>query len=177
MAPFPVGYGLLVPDEPHNLMRGLEVEFQARYGDNPGLRQPPHITFKAPFATEDLEPHRKYLDALAATTPPVDVEFTQISFFDGGVMFLDVAPNAALGALTSRVLRDLGPAAAPSQFEANGNVHYHGTLAFMDPAKLEQAKKDFSRPVRLHFSADQIGLFLGISNYDWIVVRVAKLSG
>ena len=83
-------------------MRDVELEFRERIGGNPGLHQPPHVTFKAPFATEDLQKHRDYLDALALSTAPVEVEFNGISFFDGGVMFLDVAPNAALASLTRR---------------------------------------------------------------------------
>ncbi len=71
-----VGYGVLMPPAVFNQMRDLELAFASRYGENPGLHQPPHITLKAPFDTKDLSKHRWYLDDLRQSVGPVDVRLT-----------------------------------------------------------------------------------------------------
>lgn len=178
--PYAVGYAVLVPDDVFNAMRQLELEMRERYGSNPGLRQPPHVTVKAPFATRDLARHRAYLDALAQRTAAFDVELDGIAFFEerGGVAFLDVvSPNLHLTELTATILRDLAPEAAPSSYEAANRVHYHATLAFLDADGLERARRDYAavRP-RFRFRAERLGLFLGIGGPEWIVIRLAPLG-
>jgi 2'-5' RNA ligase len=176
-----IGYGVLVPPSVFNRMRDLQLDVLARYGENHGLHQPPHITVKAPFEIGDLEKHKRYLDVLGAETPPLSVTLSGVSFFDGGVMFLDVEANAGLKDLGQRILNDLGSEATPSPFEATGQVHHHATLAFMDPTKLPDAKRDFGRMRDVvTFEADQLGLFLGLggrNSPEWIVIRVAALRG
>lgn len=176
-----IGYGVLVPPTVFNRMRELELEFFALYGDNPGLHQPPHITVKAPFETNDLEKHKRYLDSLGAATAPFDVRLGGVSFFDGGVMFLDVERNPVLHDLGRRILNDLSPEATPSPFEGSGQVHHHATLAFMDPSRLEDARREFGTAEgAVTFKAERIGLFLGLggrNGSEWIVIRTAALRG
>jgi 2'-5' RNA ligase len=127
--PDAIGYAVLVLDDVFNAMRNLQLDLRERYGRSAGLRQPPHITVKAPFITPAHDRHRRYLDALAARTAPFEIELDGIAFFEepGAVAYLDVAqPNSELKSLTETILRDLGPEAAPSPYEAAGTVRDRG---------------------------------------------------
>jgi 2'-5' RNA ligase len=175
---YAVGYGLLVPDFVFNAVRELELDIYERYGGNHGLRQPPHITVKAPFATADLDAHERYLDALARRTDRFEVQLEGIAFFEepDAVAFVDVMANARLTELTAAILRELAPEATPSPYEASDSVHYHLTLAFLEAGMLARAKRDYAAVTpRFAFTADRLGLFVGLGGADWVVARVASL--
>lgn len=66
-----LAYALLVSDEVFNYVRQVQLEIHERFGENPELRLPPHITLKQPF--EALQ--RRILQDLARHgVRPAEVE-------------------------------------------------------------------------------------------------------
>lgn len=118
-------------DEAHNYVRDLQLSILRRHGRNPGLAAPPHVTLKLGFPAPDLAPFAAYLDELAATAAPVEVRLSGFDFFEEGIAFVDVAPNAGLDALRRRIVRELHERHQVPPHPLEGDAYrFHVTVAY-----------------------------------------------
>lgn len=172
-----IGYAVLVSDEVFNFMREFEVEFFQTFGANRGLAQPPHITIKGPFDTDDLRWHADYLDSLARQVKPFTVHLKGIGAFGPHAIFLDVLPHFALDQLSKKILSDL-PVKTHTPFEANHDIHHHATLAFPDSEEVfKQALIQYAdMRVDLEFTVERLALFYQHQD-SWIVYKKVQISG
>lgn len=175
-----IGFGILLEGEHFNYARRVELELRQWFGTDEGLRQPPHITFKAPFIVRSLEPFTDYLDELAAATQPFDVTVEGVGAFGSHVLFLDVQPNRELAALHVRVIDKLDHdfQVQPGRFEGQQMI-FHSTVAIGDPTEddfitaqewLRQDSPHFTFPVQ------NFGLFYRLEpDGGWIVCHQSAL--
>ena len=169
-----IGFGILLEKEHFNYARRLELELRQWFGSNEGLKQPPHITFKAPFTVNSMEPFANYLDELAATTHPFDVTVEGFGAFPPHVLYLDVEPNQELFALHTRVLEELDSAyqVPPGRFEGQ-QVKFHSTVAIGDPTENAFASAKAwlgENSPRFSFTIKTFGLFYHLEpDGGWII--------
>lgn len=177
-----IGFGVLLEGEHFNYTRRVELKLRQWFGANDGLKQPPHITFKAPFTVSSIEPFATYLDELAATTLPFDVTIEGVGAFPPHVLYLDVQPNRRLIALHTRVLDELDSAyqVPPGRFEGE-RVTFHSTVAIGDPAEDDfVTAKEWLRQdsPRFTFTAQTFGLFYRLEpDGVWIIYHQSPLRG
>jgi 2'-5' RNA ligase len=170
-----------LPDERvHDAARSLQLELERRYGANPGLDAPPHITLKLGFEVGGPEPFERYLDELAATTEPFEVAVGDLGFFDEGIVFLEVERHPRLEALRRRILADLAArfGIEPYPLEAGDAFRFHVTVARdLGPAALADARRSLqvSRPA-LRFRLERLAL-LRSAGEGWVTGRTATLAG
>ena len=162
-------------------MRKLELELCEKFGLCWGLKQPPHITIKAPFKTENSEPFIHYLENLAQKTSPFEIELDGFNYFEPKIIFLDVKENSELKELHFKILKDLKKEfnIEPHEFEGE-NVKFHSTITTEDctEEKFKEAKHYLKKyHPELKFSANSIGIFhyLG-KEAGWIVTHIVKLK-
>ncbi len=176
-----IGFALLLPTEPFNYARRIELELCRLFGTREGLKQPPHITFKAPFAVDDVEPFATYLDDLAAKTQPFDVTLECFGAFAPRALFLDVQSNHELLALHLRVLDELDRQfhVQPGRFEGP-HVKFHSTVAITDLTEESFVKaQDWLRQQRPRFTfpARTFGLFYRLEpDGGWIIYHESELK-
>jgi 2'-5' RNA ligase len=173
-----LAYAFLVGDEVFNYSREVELEIHERFGDNPELQLPPHITLKQPFeASAGLPVFARYLDSVAASEDALGVIIRGFGVFDEGIVFLDLAPDPRLAILQRRVLRDLeayGVRAAPIEREG---YRFHCTVASgLRPTDLAAARETFAaRRVEFHLPLSTLALFCRVGSAPWFVYRRAAL--
>ncbi len=176
-----IGFGVLLEGEQFNYARRVELELRRWFGMNDGLKQPPHITFKAPFAVSSMEPFANYLDELAATTLPFDVTIKGVGAFPPHVLYLNVQPNQRLFALHTRVLVELEREfqVQPGRFEGQ-QVKFHSTVAIGKPT--EEAfvtAQEWLRqnPASFTFIVRTFGLFYRLEpDGGWIICHHSALG-
>jgi 2'-5' RNA ligase len=173
-----IGYAILLNDECHNFVRQIQLELH----QNLGLRlarQSPHITIKAPFETEDIKPHIAYLETLAATINPFEIEFNDFGTFGDKVIYLAPSENPALLDLHHQVLAEVADQfnLKPHQFEGE-NIRFHASIAgFSDAQKFKEALGYLqSIRVNLKFQIKTLGLFYYLGEGGWIINRRIKLE-
>ncbi len=174
-----LAYAILVSDEVFNYIREVEVEIHQRFGKNPELRLPPHITVKQPFEGEAFGPFEQYLRTLAAEVEPFEIVARGFgSFDDSGVLFLDVVQDRWLKELQARVLRDLAPYGVNPAPVERGLYHFHVTVAFgLEPGHFTSARDTYaSRGVEFRFPVRELALFYRIGPNEWIIYKKAKLE-
>jgi 2'-5' RNA ligase len=176
--PIQIAFVILVSDEIHNFMRGLEVELFHKYGVDRTLKDNPHISLKQGFEVDTLEPFEDYFDKLANEIQPFEIVVNGIGFFDQGIIFLDVKKDSRLETLRRRILRDLSDqyGVKPNSVE-DEQYHFHATLASGLPKedflKARQACKDIR--VEYRFVFDTLGLFYHMGD-QWIIYKRSNIS-
>ena len=164
-----IGFAALLPDDVQNFMRAAARELDERFGTATTIE--PHVTFKQPF-DGDVQAAATFLDELAASTAPFELELHGYATFDEeGVLFLDVVGGTGdLLELQRRVLDELP--AAPAKFEGAG-YRAHATLAVgLTAAHLAEARAVLPPSPRFRFEVDRLGLFARLEP-AWIVYRRA----
>lgn len=175
-----IGFGLLLPWEPYNYIRKMQLELHHRLSILPG-RQHPHITFKLPFEVRDIEDYVEYFDTLAGKIDPFEVELSGIGSFGTEVLFLDVAPNQALTQLHFQILDSLDAqfGISPDPLEGH-HIRFHATVCKpQTPDVFEEAKKllEGFRP-HFRFMSHKIGIYYHLGgDHSWIIYRQMPLKG
>lgn len=171
-----IGYAALVSDEVFNFMREFEVEVLESFGVNRGLAQPPHITIKGPFETDNLQWHSDYLDSLASQTRPFTIHAKGIRAFGPHAVFIDVMNNPTLHRLTQTILGDL-PDATHTSFEVERSIHHHATVALPDSEEIsEKIMAQYSDlNVQFEFTVEKLALFYQHED-SWIIYRKARVG-
>jgi len=179
--PLRIGFGILLPPEPFNYARRVERRLCESLGISRGLRQPPHITVKPPFAVESIEPFTSYLDNLAVSMPSIRVTLDGYDAFAPHVLFLSVQPNVELLNLHLRILRDLSECFGISPGPGEGEqVRFHSTIALGDMT--EETFTEVETMVRqdhptFSFDVSRLGVFVQAGeDGSWIVCHEAEVS-
>ena len=175
-----IGFGILLPREPHNFIRKAQLQLHHHLSILPG-RQNPHITFKSPFKVHDIEGYVDYFDGLARQVKPFEIKLDGIGSFDKKILYLAVAGNPELEHLHRKVIREMEDqfGIEPDPLEGE-NARFHATICrpqtpdvFDEASKmLEQENPEFV------FLARDIGIFYHLGGeHSWIVYRQMPLQG
>lgn len=171
-----IGFAVLLDDKSHNFARQVELELCDKFGLCWGLKQSPHITIKAPFTAQKLAPFVKYLENVAKTCKPFDIELNGFNYFWQKVIFLDVKENPTLKKLHLKVLDDMEKKFKIEQHEFEGkNIKFHSTIALGDvtKARLRKAKeylKKYKPTFKFKTKTLAIFYYLG-KEAGWVIVR------
>jgi 2'-5' RNA ligase len=174
-----IAFVLPLDDDAHNYMRGLQVGILKRIGATEALTAPPHLTLKLGFKAADPSRFDDYLDELARATPPFEIRLTKFDRFDGGIVFLDVEPNAELDRLRRRVVRELSErfGVEPRPLEGD-RFHFHATLAYgLSPRHFASEFERVSRTTPNLRCMMQSMAILCHTGDHWFTYRRARLSG
>jgi 2'-5' RNA ligase len=172
-----LAYVILLPDDVHNFMRGVQADLYGRYeGNRTTLSLEPHVTLKQPFDTDALDRYERYFDQLAAETDPFEIVMRGFGFFDAeGVVFLDVDQDGRLLALQHKILSELSLEAAMYESGEPVPYHFHGALATaLSPDDLGDARATFSDTPEFRFPLERLGLFRYTED-TWTLYKRAKL--
>lgn len=174
-----IGFAILLDGESYNFARQIELELCDKFGLCWGLRQSPHITIKAPFDTNKLEPFVDYLESLAKEIGPFDVELDGFNYFKPKVIFLDVKENPSLKELHFRILKDLKEIfeIEPNPLEGE-NIKFHSSLALEDVTenKFEKAKEYLTKyKPHFKFKVKTLGIFYHFADVGLVIVRRINL--
>jgi len=175
-----LGMALIVDDETHNLVRGLQLRVARELGiKNPALKQVPHVTLKQPFHAKTLEPIEAYYDELRASLTPFALAFQGLGGFDEDrVVFLDVAPSERLESVRRRILTDLGQRfrVKPRDIE-DDRYRFHLTLAYgLTLEDYERARALLAdESVTRGFACNTLGLFY-YTGEEWVVYKRCQLA-
>lgn len=175
-----IGFGILLPREPHNFIRKTQLALHHHLSILPG-RQYPHITFKASFKVHDIERYVAYFDALAGQTKPFEIRLEGIGSFGQKILYLDVAENPQLDQLHRKVIREMETefGIKPDPLEGE-QVKFHATVCKpQTPDVFDEAWKMLERePHEFTFLAQDIGIFYHLGgDHSWIVYRQMPLKG
>lgn len=130
-------FALLADTEVHNLVRKLAWEIHQKYRTGTiDCRLPPHISLKQPFKIADIAPLENYMDELAKTITPFDVNLTELQLvpipFEGrefGLLWLDVQETEHLRHLHDRLNQELTQRFGDTQADFDGaSYHFHMTV-------------------------------------------------
>ena len=175
-----IGFAILLDDKSHNFARQIELELCHKFGLCWGLRQSPHITIKAPFDTNKLEPFVEYLESLSKEIVPFNVELDGFNYFEPKVIFLDVKENPSLKKLHFRILEDMKKKFKIEFHEFEGkNIKFHSGLALSDVTekKFKEAKKYLTKyKPKFKFKAKTLGIFYHLGEAGWVIVRRINLK-
>ena len=176
-----IGFGILLDDESYNYARKIELELCNKFDLCWGLKQPPHVTIKAPFKTNNIKPFEDYLGSLAKKIKPFYIDLESFDYFSSNVIFLDVKENKKLLNLHLNIINDLKEdfGIKPNAFEGK-NRRFHSTVALEDVTeeKFKKAKKYLQgKNPKFRFKIKTIGLFyyLGKSG-GWVVTKKVDLK-
>ncbi len=164
----------IIPTEDYALfVRKTEIFLSKKYNTVRGLLQPPHITIKWPFETDDLKKFEDYCAELAREIDPFIVKIKGFGFFEPKVIFLKVVPNKKLLNLHLRILKDM-----KERFGINSNKfegkdqQFHTTLAYGDLKESEfyRAKEELEKikQPELSFKFNKIGLYR-YTGEEWVI--------
>lgn len=174
-----IGYGILLDTTTHNFVRKLQLELHQVLGI--GLaRQPPHITIKAPFDIEVIDPFIAYFSQLASGLSSFTIDVQGFGKFGEQVLFLDVSPNPKLNDVHELILQDFSSDfnIAPGQFEGP-NIRFHISIAgFQREVDFSAAQAYISKyqPV-FSFPLRQLGLFYYLGpGQSWIISQRAEVN-
>ena len=170
-----LAYAILLPDQLANRVRRARFLVAERYGAGArDLLTEPHITLKAPFETDRVEPHSAYLHRLAAATEPFEIVVGSPALFeDPWVLFYDVAQDERLHALQRRILADL--AVEPRDHEASG-WHFHVTVAgTLDEPQARAARDELDDGAEFRFQLERLALWRQVEDARcWTIYEVAQ---
>lgn len=176
-----IGIGITLSDEVFNYVRSLELKIMQSTKVSTGFNQPPHITIKSPFQTNDLNSHLDYIKNLARTTIQFPVKMSHINYFEPSTVYLSIKQNKKLDDLHERILSDLNIkfGITPNSFEGEKMI-FHSSLAInLDKKSFIKVKECCMKidQKEVLFMANTIALFYYIdSTKEWIILNQVKLQ-
>lgn len=173
-----IGIGIILEEGVYNYARDLELKISNQFNTKDGLRQPPHVTIKAPFEVSSLEPFVQYFDGLVSSIKPFELELGGVDSFAPSVIYIKVKESQELNRLHLKIVKDLETQynVKPTQYEGADRT-FHSTLAMGDLTKKEHDKameylKNENQTFKFKFTT--LGLFYLFEEKDWIVIRIGK---
>jgi 2'-5' RNA ligase len=140
----------------------LQLGIMRKYGHNPGLEAPPHITLKMGFDATNTEPFEQYLEQLASEVTAFEITAKNFDSFDEGIFFMNVESSGPLEKLRQRILTDLsGSHGIQPEFIEGSQFRFHITLAY------GLNRRDFAELVKTHATCEM--------NFRWIARRMDLL--
>ncbi len=175
-----MAYVVLLGDEVHNFMRGLQLEILEEFGVNLGLSAPPHVTLKLGFFAPDVRPFARHVADLALSIRPFTLRFNGIGFFPEGFAYLGVDHDGELEALRRQVVAQVNDrfGVEPYALERGTDYKLHATLAHgLTRAEFEAVQKRL-RDVRVDLSCPVTHLALIFRWTErWVTFHRAALAG
>jgi len=159
---------LLADHKTQNVVRRMVYDLNRQYGIGfLASLLPAHVSLKQPFAFERMEILEGYLDALAASITPFEIELDRVYHFrsgDIGILGLNVVETSVLRDLHNRIHCELEAlfedVSAPHDGES---YHFHLTIELGKVEGEDVFKRYYdemeSRQVDLRFTAREIALF------------------
>ena len=163
---------LLANPKIHNFVRKLSWNIHQKY--RTGTRHaalPPHISLKQPFNASDLPALETYMDELASSIQPFDVNLTEIqtepTFYDGmeyGILWLAVEENGILRELHNRISRDLELHFGNTAIDQDKDTFcFHMTI--MMCGQLMEICRRYKNEIGhtkidMHYTARELGMFV-----------------
>lgn len=184
---------LLANPEVHNFVRKLSWDIHQKY--RTGTRHatlPPHISLKQPFSISDLSELEKYMDELAASVQPFDVNLTELqavpTFFDGveyGVLWVQVEETNMLRELHNRLNLDLEQRFGNTAADYDGDAYRFHMSVMMCGQLMEICRKYQNEiqpaQINLCYTANELGLFVFDEPFgphaDYLCYRILPLGG
>jgi 2'-5' RNA ligase len=165
-------FALLANTEVHNFVRKLAWEIHQKYRTGTlDCRLPPHISLKQPFRISDLAPLEEYMDELAKSITPFDVNLTELQLvsipFEGtefGLLWLDVEETDYLRKLHNRLNLELIQRFGNTQADFDGpTYHFHMTV-MIGGQPLDVYRKFYSeipdQKVNLRYTVHELAMFV-----------------
>lgn len=174
-----VGYAILLSDEVHNFMRGLQVLILNQCVSASGMTETPHITLKQAFEVKSSEPFEQYFDRLVHEIEPFEIVIKGVDSFPDRVIFLDVEQDTRLETLRLKILRDLSEkfGIKPHPLE-DERYYFHATLAYnISKEDFKEARQTF-KEIRadFRFIFDTLGLMY-FTGAEWMTYKRLKVGG
>lgn len=173
---------VLLEDDAHNFARKVELELYDIFGLIKSLKIAPHITVKAPFIMDRINPIEEYLDEFISSQKSFEIEIDGFNYFDEHVIYLDVMKNPNLVNLHLKLLKGL-----KEKFQINESAFegidskFHSTVAYkdLDPDTFQKAKKYLEKySPKFKFPAKQLGLLYNIGDKDgWVIAKKYNIGG
>ncbi len=165
-------FALLADTEINNLVRKLswDIHRQCRTSIDASRLQP-HISLKQPFAVQAVEPVADYMDELASSLAPFEVNLIGLELFevhldgmDMGVLVLDVQETAQLRGLHNRVHAELSARFGDVSAAFDGPAyHFHMTVAIggQPVEAYRKIKAEFSERLKdLRYTVREMVMFI-----------------
>jgi 2'-5' RNA ligase len=179
MSPERYFVALVLPAPISDQAMSLKKHFKDQYQSKASLNSPPHITLVMPFEWKEETTLLEALQILSQQLSPAPVELKNFGCFAPRVIFIDVAPSAALVHMQNQVNQfcqeRLG---LPIALDQAKPFHPHVTLGFRDlkksmfPKAWEECK---NRSFHEEFLADRLSL-LKHDGKKWGVLREYPLA-
>ncbi len=159
---------LLADRKIQNLTRRMVYDLNRQYGIGfLASLLPAHVSLKQPFSFESMERLEQYLDALAASIAPLEIELDKVYHSRGGdigILGFNVKETSVLRDLHDRIHRELAErfedVSAPHDGES---YHFHLTIELGKVEEEDAFKRYYdemeTKQVDLRFTAREIALF------------------
>ncbi len=184
---------LLADPAVYNFVRKLAWDINLRYQTGfPVQCLPPHISLKQPFDIIDLEGLERYMDELASSIPPFEIELSGLQLVPleseasepTGLLWLNVYESLLLRQLHNRVNQELTQRFGSTPAAHDGpEYHFHMTVAIGgQPYEVyQQIYSEFSRrPTPGCFITRMLAMFTYEENFSlekgYMTYRLAPLS-
>lgn len=174
-----IGIAILPSNNYSLFVRKQEIYLSKKYNTVRGLLQPPHVTIKWPFETDEINKFDEYCAELAKNIEPFIVNAQGYGFFEPEVIFLKILPSEELLNLHLRILKDLKGKFGIDKNKFEGETQqFHTTLAYEDIKESEfyKAKEELEKGEQpeLSFKFNKIGLFK-YTGEEWIIYKVFEV--
>jgi 2'-5' RNA ligase len=165
-------FALLANTEVHNLVRKLAWQIHQNYRTSVSFcRLPPHISLKQPFTISDLAALEDYMNELARTIPPFDVNLTEIQVVstdvDGievGILWLDVQETEYLRQLHNQLNQELTQRFGNTQAAFDGMAYHFHMTVMMGGQPIDVYRRFYSeiahQKMNLRYSIRELAMFV-----------------
>jgi len=164
---------LLTNSEIHNFVRKISWEFHQKY--RTGTRHislPPHISLKQPFRVSHLPSLEKYMDELAQSIQPFEVQLNDLQvipipfdkFTEYGILWVNVEETDILRRLHNSINAELNQRFGDTTADYDGDVYrFHMTV--MMGGQLMEIYRKFqddipTSNINLRYTARELAMFL-----------------
>ena len=165
-------FALLANREVYNWVRKLAWEIHQKYRTGiQHCRLPPHISLKQPFRISDLTALEVYLNELARSLEPFEVDLADLQLvptvFDGteyGILWLDVQETEYLRQLHMRVNHELSQRFGNTQAVYDGSAYHFHLTVMMGGQPIDVYRTIYSeisdRSIHLRYTVQELALFV-----------------
>ncbi len=170
-------FALLADHNTFNFVR--QIAWESHRNHDIGLdvaRLEPHVSLKQPFKVADLAELEAYMNRLAASIQPFEIQLTELQAipitwdgFETGILWLDVEQTKHLRDLHFRVNQELIDLLGPTPADHDGDeYHFHMTIAIgQQPLSVYQkiVAEYPHNPVNIRFTTRELAMFVYDDNF------------
>jgi 2'-5' RNA ligase len=165
-------FALLANTEVHNLVRKLAWDIHEKYHTGTiDSRLPPHISLKQPFVISNLDLLEEYMDELAKSITPFEVNITEIQIrsipFEGiefGLLWIDVQEADDLRQLHDRLNKELSQRFGNTRADFDGAAYHFHLTVMIGGQPVDMYRKFYNglseTKVNLQFTVSELAMFV-----------------